>query len=373
MKAFITENTESQRRRLMKIYHRMFILILAFIIAGTIGVIASRVDAQIVSQGVSHVPVIDGQKDAVWESASEIVVPVIGGANTPSTEVRLKSVYAGDMVYFLAVWKDPTESNRRSPWQKQADGTWQKLNDPNDQGGDNNLYYEDKLSMIWDISITGFSSAGCFTMCHAGEVGKPYGNKYTAGPGQVGDIWHWKGVRTNTVGQVDDQYVDDVRYDADKSPEAGRHSDPKTAGGYSDNVNADKTGPAFTSPTQPGTYWILDSEKQSFADTYNAGDEIAGIIVSPIVGDRGDISGKGTWSNGEWTLEIGRKLVTGSQYDVQFDDMTKTYYFGVATFDNAQVRHSFNSGAISLMFGPPTPTSVAQTTWGVVKSLFMKH
>lgn len=40
-----------------------------------------------------------------------------------------------------------------------------------------------------------------------------------------------------------------------------------------------------------------------------------------------------------WTMEIARKLVTGSRYDVQFNDLKKTYPFGVAVFNNAQVRH----------------------------------
>ncbi len=38
--------------------------------------------------------------------------------------------------------------------------------------------------------------------------------------------WHWKSVRTGSVGQVDDQYVDGTRYDKDKAPEAGHKSDP---------------------------------------------------------------------------------------------------------------------------------------------------
>lgn len=53
-----------------------------------------------------------------------------------------------------------------------------------------------------------------------------------------------------------------------------------------------------------------------------------------------------------WTLEFGRKLATGSEFDVQFDDLTATYYFGVATFDNAQVRHAFEAGSTPFVFKP---------------------
>ena len=56
------------------------------------------------------------------------------------------------MVYFLVQYNDPTESMRRGPFQKQADGSWKKLKDPADKGGDDNVYYEDKWAMIWNIN-----------------------------------------------------------------------------------------------------------------------------------------------------------------------------------------------------------------------------
>jgi len=45
-------------------------------------------------------------------------------------------------------------------------------------------------------------------------------------------------------------------------------------------------------------------------------------------------------------------LATGSQYDVQFDDLTAIYHFAVAAFDNAQVRHAFQMGATAFVFQP---------------------
>ena len=108
------------------------------------------------------------------------------------------------------------------------------MRDPNDKGGDENLYYEDKLALIWNVanSIRNFNQLGCMTSCHAGEPGKPYGNKYTMSAGELGDIWHMKSVRTGPVGQVDDQYLDNTRFDKEIAPGAGRKSDPKTGGGY---------------------------------------------------------------------------------------------------------------------------------------------
>jgi hypothetical protein len=45
-----------------------------------------------------------------------------------------------------------------------------------------------------------------------------------------------------------------------------------------------------------------------------------GIVKSEIVGDRGQISAGWNYADGKWTLEFGRKLVTGSETDVQFSD-----------------------------------------------------
>ncbi len=313
----------------------------------------------LVSVKADAAPTVNGMADdPAWKNVPETKITVAGGANHGTTEISMKSVYAGDQVYFLVTWGDPTESFMRSPWEKQADGSWKVLKDPDDKGGDNNRYYEDKLALIWPISesIPNFKTAGCFVLCHAGENAdvKPYGNKYTAEAGQKGDIWHWKSVRN--VGQVDDQYVDYTRY-SKETPEAGRKSDPKQSGGYVNNETTDKKLPAFMlsvgKPKDGSPGYIVDSEKVPFDDAqFKAGDRIPGIIISPIVGDRGDIAAGWKWANGVWTLEFGRKLVTGSEFDVQFQDFKATYTFGIATFDNTQVRHAFASTSTSFVFKP---------------------
>jgi ethylbenzene dehydrogenase len=306
------------------------------------------------SKKVATAPAVDGQMDDVWKEAAALTVKVVGGKNLPggSTEVTMRSVYTADMVYFLVQYKDATESIKREPWVKQADGSWKQLKDPDDKGGDNNKYYEDKLAILWNISTPAFEQRGCLAACHTGE-GKPYGNKYTSAAGERLDMWHWKGVRTGSVGQVDDQFVDNTKYDKDKAPEAGRKSDPNTGGGYKANVSDDKKGPKFAlagnKPAPP--YWIVDAEKEPFDDSkYKAGDEVPGIVVAPFTGDRGDIAAKHVWKDGVMTVEMARKLVTKSEFDVQFEDPRKQYAFGVAVFDNAQVRHGYVPGVLKLLF-----------------------
>jgi hypothetical protein len=321
---------------------------------------------EVVSHYVTTPPQLDGVAEATWDQAPEADFTVVGGANTSSHQVRVKSVYTADRVYFLFRWDDPTESLRRFPWVKQEDGSWQRLAD--NASGDDNVYYEDKLAVIWNInnSISGFNQAGCMMVCHVGEAGKPYGNKYTTNPGEKGDIWHWKSVRTGSVGFADDQYVDDARWSA-TVPEAGRHSDPNQGGGYKDNKNETGAAPAYMDQAGANRgYWLLDADKVPFVDTFQPGDEIASILVAPLTGDRGDLPTMATYGADGWTLELSRALVTGSDKDVQFTDLAQPYHFGVAVFDNAQVRHSFQTSVSALRFAPPA-TAVAAASWGEVK------
>ena len=50
------------------------------------------------------------------------------------------------------------------------------------------------------------------------------------------------------------------------------------------------------------------------------------------------------------TSVISRKLVTGSKFDVQWSDLNARYPFGVAAFDNAQVRHAVHYDPLYLKF-----------------------
>jgi Ethylbenzene dehydrogenase len=300
-----------------------------------------------------------GVADPAWSKAQPLNVALAGGEHFKDgkTNATLKAVYSGDMFYMLVQYDDPTQSVRRFPFQKQPDGSWKKLVDPNDKGGDDNLYYEDKFALIWNIgnSIKNFSTLGCMAACHVGEPGKPFGNKYTASEGELGDIWHMKSIRTGYIGQADDQYLDNTRFDKDKAPEAGRKSDPKTSGGY-DDIKLVNGKPEFMhksglAANKGGTYYLKAEDKVPFDDSkFQPGDEVASILVAPFSGDRGEIAVNIKWADGKWTTVLSRKLVTGSKYDVQFDNLDGTYEFGLAAFDNAQVRHAFQVGALQLKF-----------------------
>jgi hypothetical protein len=299
-----------------------------------------------------------GAGDPVWAMARPLQVQLSGGVNfggKGETTATLKAAYSGDTLYMLVQYKDPTDSRRRGPYQKQADGSWKKLVDPADKGGDDNVYYEDKWAMLWPInnSVKGFETKGCAVTCHVGE-GKPFGNKYTRSEGEILDMWHMKGSRTAPFGFVDDQYTDHTRYDAKASPNAGRKSDP--GGPEYSGFPLENGKPKFMQrdgkpANAGGTYYIKSGEEVPFDDSrFKPGDEVASYLIFPLKGDRADIRVADSWSNGEHTSVVTRKLVTGSKFDVQFDNLDGRYLFGFAAFDNAQVQHATGDEPLALVF-----------------------
>jgi len=106
--------------------------------------------------------------------------------------------------------------------------------------------------------------------------------------------------------------------------------------------------------TEDNKYWVFDKTKVKFVDTFKAGDIIPGIVISPFTGSRADIKTQTRWKDGQWTLEVKRALVTTGDkadiQDVQFNDMSKSYHFGISVFDNSQINHLYHEGAIEMTF-----------------------
>ncbi len=341
--------------------HRSFTLVAA---ATLLAACASQQEAAapnvLLAAKVAAPPALDGDAgDAAWAAARPLKVKLIDGKNFAGgkgeTQATLRAVYTAERIYFLIEHEDPTNSLRRGPFQKQADGSWKKLKDPQDKGGDDNVYYEDKWAFIWNIdnSIKDFDRRGCAVACHVGE-GKPFGNKYLKTEGEMGDIWHMKLGRTAPLGKVDDQYLDHTRYDPKDNPNAGRKNEP----GGPEYKAMDFAGgrPAFMHrhgrpANAGGSYHMVDGDHVPFDDSrFKPGDELASYFIYPLKGDRADIDVAVRWANGRYTSEVSRKLVTGSKFDVQFKDLAASYGFGFAAFDNAQVQHATVDDPLVLRF-----------------------
>jgi len=325
-------------------------------------------EGTLVSVQTDAPPVIDGMVDSAWSGAAalEVVVderpyePSNGYSGMKATKVTLRAMHDADNLYMLVQYEDPSESLERFPWIKQADGSWQQRSDK-DSTGHENTYYEDKFALLWDMNARGFQKKGCAAACHMAKEGMNQGiedtapgRKFTSRPGQTIDMWHWKSVRSAPVGQVDDQYIDDTT-DPAANKNWGRKGDSKPGGGYTNNKTEDGTLPAFMAKGgSTDDYWLLKSDAVAFEDSFEAGDMVPGIIVSPFQGSRGDIAAMAEWNNGLWTVELQRKLKTTGEnadmQDVQFMDLGKSYPFGIAVFDNSQINHIYHEGVLNLNF-----------------------
>jgi hypothetical protein len=323
---------------------------------------AFAADQTVFSSKASAPIVLDGMEDQAWGKAEAIKVtvdelpyqPNNGYTGMTKTDVTIKSLYDDNHIYFLITYNDPTKSLERFPWVKQDDGSWKKLSNKDDTGHDN-TYYEDKFAMFWNINTKGFEEEGCMIACHLNEPNdKSPGRKYTETAGETIDMWHAKYVRSMPIGMFDDQYVDN-NTDPKLNSGWGRKGDTGK-GGYKDNDNADKTGPAFMNPAPSGDekYYVISANKVPFVDTFKAGDMIPGIEIGPMLGGRADILASNHYENGVWTLEVMRSLKTEGQnadtQDVQFTDKAKSYPFGLAVFDNSQINHLFHVETLELKF-----------------------
>ena len=328
----------------------------------TFSLSAYGADQMLVSTKAGSPIVLDGMADKAWEAATAITVsleetpyePNNGYEGMRETKVSVKSLYDENNVYFLITYNDPTKSLARFPWVKQSDGSWKKLENKDSTGHDN-TYYEDKFAMFWNINTKGFADEGCMIACHLDEPGDSSpGRKYTASSEETIDMWHAKYVRSLPMGMFDDQYVDS-NTDPKQNSGWGRKGDTGK-GGYTNNDNKDKSAPAFMnlSPGDDDKYYVIPSKKVPFVDVFKEGDIVPGIDIQPMMGGRADILARNHYENGMWTLEVVRSLKTEGEnaetQDVQFTDMSKTYPFGLAVFDNSQINHLYHLETLEMKF-----------------------
>lgn len=337
----------------------------------------------------SSAPTIDGFFDAAWGLAPSSNF-LIGGGWADATSVRMTALHDATYLYLRVSWTDDQRSDRRQPWVKQANGTWlvlpakspvptvgtswtQYMGAGFEEEDRSRFNYEDKLAIMWNTygpsTVAGFEAQGCAVTCHDPGAGNAPGTsynytdpqsaakKYTNAPAEIADLWHWKMVRNNQHAKMDDQFVQYWVPGPTGSADGGRASDAGTPG-YASNP-ATSGHPTYRGPTTATPpYYIFDGQKVALTDPELAalpvGAEIANMITSGPTLGRADIDAVGIYNTvtHTWVMEIRRRLVTGESTDVQFDDLTRTYSFGVAVFDNAQIEHSYMPTPARLVFQP---------------------
>ena len=92
-----------------------------------------------------------------------------------------------------------------------------------------------------------------------------------------------------------------------------------------------------------GARWFMtEAESQPFSADLDArvpvGTVIPGVILEgEFSGDRADIRCAARWASGRWSLEVARRLDTGSPCDVPIESGV---FMRVAAFDHSEVRHT---------------------------------
>jgi hypothetical protein len=332
---------------------------------------------------VADAPTLDGDmSDRIWRTIYPHAVITNQGGNfdgTGESRIEIRAVHDGNWAYFLFTWEDPTRSLKQLPMVKKADG-WHLLHNGY-EAGDEHEYNEDKFSALF--TTLGVTLAGDRTF-HASPqpmADKPAtmsgrGIHYTPAPGIYADVWQWKATSGGPTGWLDDDHFGPP---ADPTPEqvsytvpykGGFAPDPGTAN-YQDNFVIDaesvrlgnrgvrpkrlpKDVTAMTAAMgeinadpdvgeSEGARWYL-TEADSVPYSTDADSRIPVGTVLPGVflsgeysGDRADVRCAAHWAAGRWTLEVARKLETGSKYDIP---LKSGIFMRVAAFDHSQIRHT---------------------------------
>lgn len=274
--------------------------------------------------------------------ASRFALVGAGSVEGKNLELKVKSVYTKDEIFFLYEWPDKDKSMSKNSW-KMTGGKWVK------QKAD-----EDRLGVLWEINrIDKFATKGCAIVCHNESKNEKEWYYSTSASKEKGDFWHWKSVRSNPVGFTEDGFLID---NPKKEPEKGRKRDAgNKAYKASNNRTKDKKGPAFLQdPAKkasiPGSLLKSEAIALTSSHTFNEEDWLPGYVIHSDWKDSfGDLKTQGVWKDGKWTVMMSRKLQTGYDDDVQYNTRKK-YPFAIAVFDNAHEHNSYNSEPLKLQF-----------------------
>jgi hypothetical protein len=379
----IESNGAVRNRRNVTLNANPFVVAVAIAITAASAVVATdwlAVDSLKIHRIASDdAPVLDGDtSDPVWRSARPFSLTTNQGGNFDDrgeSRVEIRAVHDGTWAYFLFTWEDPTRSLKQLPLIKKVDG-WHVLHDGYERG-DEVSFNEDKFAVLLTTSNVDLAGdrtfhAGPHPVANAPSTMTGRGLHFTS-DGSLVDVWQWKA--TSTTGWMDDSHFGPpleptpmqvrnvVPYKGGFSPDPG-------SANYSDNfvpsVNAALPDPIVTPRRLPkdltatlnamgqialdpdvgesnGARWFMsDSETTPYTEQVDrlipTGTMLPGVIVSgDFAGDRADVRCAARWASGHWTLEVARRLDTGSQYDLP---IRTGIFMRVAAFDHSQIRHT---------------------------------
>lgn len=318
------------------------VLALALVVAG---VLLGTVELEGAAKQTVNVKLVDigptDLDDSVWQQAQTVQIPFEGKEKFEGKKatVATKAVYTKDHIYFLFKWDDPTLSVTKGAWE--YDGkNWNHIKSN-----------EDRISLLFEINrINNFATKGCTVVCHVPE-GAPNakdGKFGTNSAAEKGDLWHWKGARSDPAGFADDTWVTVI-----SEKEGGRKSDAGN-GGDMKNMTEDKSKPMYMlapgkRPAKHGILLAADAVPITDYSNFKQGEVITYRMPKIPAGSRADIKALSSYANGGWTVMLSRKLDTGNDDDVALNPRKK-YSFAMALFDDSGDEDSYDSEVLTLQF-----------------------
>ncbi len=364
---------------------------------------------ELVSLQITTAPTIDGTIDGIWEQAAKLTVETkvpnpgnyLFASYVGNTDkVSLRSLYDSDNIYFLVEWDDPTETVIDRPWYfNPTTKAWAREdNKPvfNSYGfKTREAFNEDKFGILWNISTYDFPTKSCYASCHMNvasidpATGKTLpatgGNHWTNNVNERIDMWHYHLMKDQPYAQLSDEYQD---WNNGAINGNGRKRDTQVAatdGVVTNTQTLTITGKTTTmavpkwvvpdannrnfilvSETLDGTAKLVTAVDSTGVLTYNGGridpkvgtdyqqvgtgvgaKAIASSLISPMTGNRADITAKSIHTSSGWVMEIKRALKTSDteNQDVDFSTLEDTY-FGIATFDRADIAHALKPNLV---------------------------
>ena len=294
---------------------------------------------------------LDGKADEfAWMQAEEVEVPLSYG---PITKASLKAIYTDQDVYIRVRWADDDEDRQHHPW------VW----DPEQKKYVEGPQVEDSVMLSFE--------AGC-----------EWQPSFLAGYIFDFDGWHWMAARTDPVGQAVDLYgnVQDqdmnpghmTRYESRVKQDTWNmkfieNADPDMYAGWNElnrvymlQPVADEVyyqGVPDGRNPPPFTKRIPAPENEPYPR------DAATIVpqFSPVrlTEGAGEVSAKGHWEKGYWTVEFRRQRITPARTlnDTVFNRLVQ---FSVHVFDQAEMAdEASESGRLFLQFEPADRSMVS--------------
>jgi hypothetical protein len=269
---------------------------------------------------------VDGlNKENTWKDAKETTIDLTTKEGAEAKSIKIKAICTDDMVYILSKYQDTTPLKIGEAWA--FDGTtWKKGS------------YDDTLGLLFNIdgSIPAFDEDGF------GMMDKPmtkemniYDFSYILTNNEQAnkeklDFWGWCGL-PEFYGRGDDMIMKlDPASQMDTTKPAvltvQHDAHPNDKPWIRNSITVDgkevprykyKAGKDIDNTPRP---YMEDVEEITDYSSFKPGDRapyVVGIKGAVWGGSKDDILAKGTHEGDTWTVEMGRKLDTGNDDDIQ--------------------------------------------------------